>query len=246
MRGFINHLREFLEQGEFNAFTTTFENLHGLNQLPGLACQRLMADGYGFGAEGDWKTAALVRAMKVMGAGLEGGTSFMEDYTYHMDPLQPLVLGAHMLEVCPSIATGKVRLETYPLGIGGKDDPARLIFEAAIGPAINVSVVDMGNRFRMILNEVEAVDTPATLPKLPVARVVWKAKPDLATAAASWIFAGGAHHTGYSQAVRRDHIVDYASMAGVELISIGDSTTVEEIKNEIRWNEVYYHIAKGI
>lgn len=238
-------LRAFLEHGGFSAFTTTFENLYGLEQLPGLACQRLMADGYGFGAEGDWKTAALIRAMKVMGAGLAGGTSFMEDYTYHMDPARPLVLGSHMLEVCPSIAGGEIRLETHSLGIGGKDDPARLIFESAKGPGINVSVIDMGNRFRIILNEVESVAAPADLPNLPVARVVWEAKPDLATAAASWIYAGGSHHSGYSQAVIRDHIVDYASMAGVELLSIGEGSTVEGIRNEIRWNEVYYHLSKG-
>ena len=239
-------MRRFLEDGGFQAFTTTFENLHGLDQLPGLACQRLMADGYGFGAEGDWKTAALLRSMKVMGAGLEGGCAFMEDYTYHMDPDRPLVLGAHMLEVCPSIAEGDVRLEVQPLGIGGKDDPARLIFASPAGAAINVSVMDMGNRFRLVLNEVEAVKPPADLPKLPVARVVWEAKPDLATAAASWIFAGGAHHTGYSQAVNREHIADFAAMAGVELLCIGEGSTVEGIKNEIRWNEMYYHLARGL
>ncbi len=238
-------MREFLEDGGFGAFTTTFENLYGLDQLPGLACQRLMADGYGFGGEGDWKTAALVRAMKVMGAGMAGGTTFMEDYTYHMDPVRPLVLGAHMLEVCPSIAVGSVRLEAKPLGIGGKDDPARLVFESPRGPAINVSLMDMGNRFRFVLNEVEAVDAPADLPKLPVARVVWDAKPDLATAAAAWIHAGGAHHTGYSQALTREHITDFASMAGVELLTIGEGTTVANFRNEIRWNEVYYHLARG-
>ncbi|MCK4514103.1 MAG: L-arabinose isomerase, partial [Spirochaetaceae bacterium] len=162
-----------------------------------------------------------------------------------LDPTRPLVLGAHMLEVCPSIATGKIRLEAHPLGIGGKDDPARLIFEAAKGPAINVSVMDMGNRFRLVLNEVVTVPAPADLPKLPVARVVWDPKPELATAAASWIYAGGAHHTSYSQAVRREHIVDYADMVGVELLSIGEETTVENIRNQIRWNEMYYHLAKG-
>ena len=239
-------MRRFLEEGGFKAFTSTFENLYGLDQLPGLACQRLMADGYGFGAEGDWKTAALLRAMKVMGAGLEGGTAFMEDYTYHLDPQRPLVLGAHMLEICPSIATGPIRLDVQPLGIGGKDDPARLIFESPAGEAINVSIIDMGNRFRLVLNEVTAVDPPSDLPNLPVARVVWEAKPDLATAAASWIYAGGAHHTGYSQAVTREHITDYASMVGVELLNIGEGSTVEGIKNEIRWNEMYYHLARGL
>ncbi len=239
-------MRRFLEAGNFKAFTTTFENLHGLDQLPGLACQRLMADGYGFGAEGDWKTAALVRSMKVMGAGLEGGTAFMEDYTYHLDPKRPLVLGSHMLEICPSIAASPIWLETQPLGIGGKDDPARLIFNSPPGNAINVSIMDMGNRFRFVLNEVKAVEPPADLPKLPVARVVWEAKPDLATAAACWIYAGGAHHTGYSQSVTREHIIDFASMAGVELLNIGEGTSVEGIKNEIRWNEMYYHLARGL
>ena len=239
-------MRRFLEDGGFKAFTTTFENLYGLDQLPGLACQRLMADGYGFGGEGDWKTAALVRSMKVMGAGLQGGCAFMEDYTYHMDPKRPLVLGAHMLEICPSIATGPIRLEAQPLGIGGKDDPARLIFESPAGPAVNVSVMDMGNRFRMVLNDVEAVDPPADLPRLPVARVVWDPKPGLATAAASWIYAGGAHHSSYSQALTREHLSDYASMLGIELLKIGEGTTVEGIRNEIRWNEMYYHLAKGL
>jgi L-arabinose isomerase len=238
-------MRGFLEDGGFKAFTTTFENLHGIDQLPGLACQRLMADGYGFGGEGDWKTAALVRTMKVMGAGLPGGCTFMEDYTYHLDPENPLVLGAHMLEVCPSIATGAIRLEAQPLAIGDKDDPARLIFESPAGAAVNVSVMDMGSRFRIVLNEVEAVVPPADLPNLPVARVVWAAKPDLATAAASWIFAGGAHHAGYSQAITREHLTDFASMAGVELLCIGDGSTIEGIKNEIRWNDVYYHLARG-
>jgi len=239
-------IRRFLEEGGFKAFTTTFENLHGLAQLPGLACQRLMADGYGFGAEGDWKTAALVRSMKVMAAGLEGGTAFMEDYTYHMDPAHPMVLGAHMLEICPSIAEGPVRLEARPLGIGGKDDPARLIFDSPEGPAINVSIMDMGSRFRFALNEVQAVKPPQDLPELPVARVLWEPKPDLATAAASWIYAGGAHHAGYSQAVTREHMVDFASMAGVEIVCIGEGTTVEGIKNELRWNDMYYHLARGL
>jgi L-arabinose isomerase len=239
-------MRTFLEEGGFGAFTTTFENLHGLAQLPGLACQRLMADGYGFGAEGDWKTAALLRAMKVMAAGLPGGTSFMEDYTYHLDPARPLVLGAHMLEVCPSIASGEVRLEAHPLGIGGKDDPVRLVFAAATGPAINVSILDLGNRFRLVHNDVVTVDPPAEMPRLPVARVMWEPMPGLATSAEAWIHAGGAHHTGYSQAITAEHITDYAEMAGVELLSIGDGTTVAWIKDQIRWNELYYHLARGL
>ncbi len=239
-------IRRFLEKVGAKAFATCFEDLHGLDQLPGLACQRLMADGYGFGAEGDWKTAALVRALKVMGAGLKRGTSFMEDYTYHFDPERPLVLGAHMLEICPSIASGPIHLEAKPLGIGGKDDPARLIFESATGSGFNLSVMDMGNRFRFVLNEVEAVKAPADLPRLPVARVLWDPKPNLAVAAASWIYAGGSHHSCYSQALTREHIEDFASMAGVELLCIGEGSTVEGIKNHIRWNEMYYHLAKGI
>ncbi|HEX2906078.1 MAG TPA: L-arabinose isomerase, partial [Phototrophicaceae bacterium] len=194
-------MRHFLEAGNFKAFTTTFENLYGLEQLPGLAVQRLMADGYGFGGEGDWKTAALVRAMKVMSAGLTGGTSFMEDYTYHLHPDGAKVLGAHMLEVCPSIADDRPSLEVHPLGIGGKADPARLVFNVCDGPAINVSLMDMGSRFRVVVNEVDVIQPDAPLPKLPVARAVWVPRPNLKVAAAAWIYAGGAHHTGFSQSL---------------------------------------------
>ena len=194
-------LRAFLEAGGFKGFTDTFEDLHGLRQLPGLAVQRLMADGYGFGAEGDWKTCALLRAMKVIGAGLPGGTSFMEDYTYHLEPKGHLVLGAHMLEICESIAAGKPSLEIHPLGIGGREDPVRLVFDAPAGPALNASLIDLGNRFRLLVNEVDVVKPPQPLPKLPVARAVWKCRPDFKTACAAWIHAGGAHHTGFSYAV---------------------------------------------
>ncbi|MCB0586925.1 MAG: L-arabinose isomerase, partial [Phaeodactylibacter sp.] len=194
-------MRTFLEEGGFTAFTDTFENLHGLEQLPGIAVQRLMADGYGFGAEGDWKTAALVRCMKVMGAGLNGGNSFMEDYTYHFNPGNNQVLGAHMLEICPSIASGKPSCEIHPLGIGGKASPVRLVFNSGSGPALNASLIDMGNRFRLLANTVEAVEPEKPLPKLPVARVLWKPKPSLQTGAAAWIYAGGAHHTCYSQSL---------------------------------------------
>jgi L-arabinose isomerase len=234
-------MRAFLEDGGFKGFTTTFENLYGLKQLPGLAVQRLMADGFGFGAEGDWKTAALVRAMKVMGAGLEGGTSFMEDYTYHLEPGNTKVLGAHMLEVCSSIASDTPSLDMQPLSIGGKADPARLVFEAAEGSAINVSVMDMGNRFRMVVNEVDVVEPDAPLPHLPVARVVWVPKPNLKTAAAAWIFAGGAHHTSFSQGVTTAHMRDFAEMADVEFLVIDGATEVNEFKKELRWNEAYYH-----
>ncbi len=239
-------MRAFLQEGDFKAFTTTFEDLHGLVQLPGLAVQRLMADGYGFGAEGDWKTAALVRAMKVMGAGLEGGTTFMEDYTYHFGDGGMKVLGAHMLEVCESIAEQKPSLEIHPLGIGGKADPVRLVFNVRNGPAINASVLDMGSRFRMLVNEVDAVPPDKPMPKLPVARVVWVPRPNLKTAAAAWILAGGAHHTGFSQSVTQEHLEDFATMAGMEFLLIGKDTNLPEFKKELRWNDLYYHLAKGL
>jgi L-arabinose isomerase len=239
-------MRAFLEKGNFKAFTTTFEDLHGLPQLPGLAVQRLMADGYGFGAEGDWKTAALVRAMKVMAAGLPGGVSFMEDYTYDLDAAAPKVLGAHMLEVCRSLAGPKPALEIHPLSIGGKSDPPRLVFDVAAGPAINATLLDMGNRFRMVVSEVDVVKPPQALNKLPVARAVWIPRPNLKTAAAAWILAGGAHHTGFSQALTREHLEDFAGMAGIEFLSIDGSTDLSEWKKEIRWNETYYLLARGL
>src|SRR5258708_14816020 len=210
-------LRSFLSEGGFKGFTTTFEDLHGLKQLPGLAVQRLMADGYGFGAEGDWKTCALLRAMKVIADGLPGGTSFMEDYTYHLSPEGHQVLGSHMLEVCESIAAGKPSLEVHPLGIGGKEDPVRLVFNAHTGAAINASMIDLGNRFRLIVNEVDAVEPLEPLPKLPVARAVWKCRPDFKTACAAWIYAGGAHHTGYSYFLTAKPMKVLAQIAGVEL-----------------------------
>ena len=233
-------MRAFLEDGGFKGFTTTFEDLYGLAQLPGVAVQRLMADGYGFGAEGDWKTAALVRAMKVMAAGLPGGTSFMEDYTYHLEPGNMKVLGAHMLEVCPSIADGGVSLEMHPLSIGGKDDPARLVFNVADGPGVNASIIDMGSRFRMLVNPVDVVAPDAPLPKLPVARVVWVPKPNLKVGAAAWILAGGAHHTGFSMALTSEHLEDFAEMAGIECIMIDEDTTLRGLKNELRWNAAAY------
>jgi L-arabinose isomerase len=239
-------LRAFLQEGGFGAFTTTFEDLHGLAQLPGLAVQRLMADGYGFGAEGDWKTAALVRALKVMSSGLKGGTSFMEDYTYHLDPKGPKVLGAHMLEVCASIAEGRPALEVHPLGIGGKDDPARLVFNVAEGPALNASMIDLGNRFRLVVNAVDVVPPDAALPKLPTARAVWVPRPNLKVAAAAWIHAGGAHHTAFSQALTPEHLEDYAGMAGIELLLIDETTAIRDLQKELRWNEAYYHLAKGL
>lgn len=233
-------LRKFLEEGGFKAFSDTFEDLHGMVQLPGLAVQRLLADGYGFAGEGDWKTAALVRAFKVMGAGLAGGNGFMEDYTYHFDPNNELVLGSHMLEIDASLAATKPTLEVHPLGIGGKADPARLVFNVAGGAALNASIVDMGNRFRMIVNEVEAVDVQNDLPNLPVARVLWKPLPDMKTGCAAWIYAGGAHHTAYSQNLSAETIQDFADMAGIEFLRIGKDTKLDQFRNEIRWNEAAY------
>ncbi|MFA7343268.1 MAG: L-arabinose isomerase [Terrimicrobiaceae bacterium] len=238
-------LRTFLEVGGFKGFTTTFEDLHGLRQLPGIAVQRLMAKGYGFGAEGDWKTAALLRAMKVMASDLGGKTSFMEDYTYHLEPGSHLVLGSHMLEVCESIAALRPSCEVHPLGIGGKEDPVRLVFDAPAGPALNATLVDLGNRFRLLVGEVDAVRPPQPLPKLPVARAVWKCRPDFKTACAAWIHAGGAHHTGFSYAVTREHLEDFAAMAGVEFLAIGNGTNLENFLKELRFNEVYHHLAGG-
>ena len=237
-------MRTFLESENFKGFTTTFEDLYGLEQLPGLAVQRLMADGYGFGAEGDWKTAALVRAMKVMSSGLDGGVSFMEDYTYHLEPGGMKVLGAHMLEVCPSIAVGKPSLEIHPLSIGGKADPARLVFDVPDGQAVNASIIDLGNRFRMIVNPVKVVTPDAPLPKLPVARVVWIPDPNLKIGAAAWILAGGAHHTGFGQAITAEHLEDFASMADIEFLQIDENTTLSDLKKELRWNDVYYFLEK--
>lgn len=233
-------LRGFLSDGDCIGFTDTFEDLHGLRQLPGIAVQRLMADGYGFGAEGDWKTAALVRAMKTMADGLPGGTSFMEDYTYHFDPSGMRVLGAHMLEVCPSITSARPACRIHPLGIGDKDDPVRLVFTADPGPALNASIIDLGNRFRMLVNTVDTVTPPEDLPRLPVARALWRPEPDLPTAAAAWIHAGGAHHTGYSTALTVDHLDDFAAMAGIELAVIDADTRLRQFRNELRWSDAAY------
>ncbi len=234
-------MSNFLEDNNLKAFTTTFENLHGLKQLPGLAVQRLMKAGYGFGAEGDWKTAALVRAMKVMGCGLKGGTSFMEDYTYHLEENNNRVLGAHMLEVCESIAEETPSLEIHPLDIGGKADPVRLVFNTAPGSALNASIVDMGGRFRMIVNTVEAVRADEQLPELPVARVLWEPKPDLNTSATAWILAGGAHHTSFSQVITVEHLQDFAEMADVELLLIDNNTDIGKFKKELKLNKIYYN-----
>lgn len=237
-------MRAFLEQGGFKAFTTTFEDLHGLVQLPGFAVQRLMADGYGFGAEGDWKTSALLRSMKVMAIGLKGGTSFMEDYTYHLYPGSAKVLGAHMLEVCESIAKETPKVEIHKLGIGGKADPIRSTFTVAPGNALNASLIDMGNRFRLIVNEVEVVDRDEPMPKLPVASALWVPKPNLEIAAGAWILAGGAHHTSFSQAIPAQCLEDFSEMADIEYLLINNATNISDFKKEIRWNEVYYHLMK--
>jgi L-arabinose isomerase len=239
-------LRRFLEAGSFTAFTDTFEDLHGLTQLPGLAVQRLMADGYGFAAEGDWKTAAMVRAMKVMSAGLEGGVSFMEDYTYHLADENELILGAHMLEVCPSIAGGRPRLEIHPLSIGGKADPVRLVFDAHPGPAIAACITDMGSRFRMVAAVVDVVPPVQALPKLPVARAVWQPRPDLRTSATAWIYAGGSHHTSLGYAVTQDQLRDFAAMSSLELLVIDEETALDAFRDRLRWSDAYWRLAEGL
>ncbi|HEY3589611.1 MAG TPA: L-arabinose isomerase, partial [Buttiauxella sp.] len=234
-------MKQFLVQGGFNAFTTTFEDLHGLKQLPGLAVQRLMQQGYGFAGEGDWKTAALLRIMKVMATGLTGGTSFMEDYTYHFENGNDMVLGSHMLEVCPSIALAeKPILDVQHLGIGGKEDPARLIFSTKTGPALNASLIDLGDRFRLLVNCVDTVEAPHQLPKLPVANALWKAQPDLPTASEAWILAGGAHHTVFSQSLTLDDMRLFSELHGIELTVIDNDTRLPAFKDSLRWNEVYY------
>ncbi len=239
-------LRALLEEGGFTAFTTTFEDLHGMKQLPGLAVQRLLEDGYGFAGEGDWKTAALTRIMKVMADGLAGGTSFMEDYTYHLDPANPLVLGAHMLEICPSLASEVPKIEIHPLGIGGKEDPCRMVFDCAAGEAVNASIIDLGSRFRFLVNEVECITPENALPHLPVARVLWKPLPDLKTATAAWIYAGGAHHTVLSYALTSEHLEDFSEIAKIELSVIDEDTRLRSYRNELRQQDLYFHLAQGI
>jgi L-arabinose isomerase len=239
-------LRDFMTSGGYGAITDTFENLAGLKQLPGIAAQRLMADGYGFGAEGDWKTAVMVRLVKVMSRGLPGGTSFMEDYTYDLDPKGPKVLGAHMLEVCPTISDRKPSLEIHPLSIGGRSDPVRLVFDAGSGPAIVAALMDMGDRFRIIVNEIDLVPPDKPMARLPVGRAVWKPRPDFSTATESWLMAGGSHHTVLSRAIGAEALADFAEMAGVEFLRIGADTTVEAFQKELHWNEAYYRLAAGL
>jgi L-arabinose isomerase len=238
-------LRSFLGDGGFGAFTTNFEDLGGLRQLPGLAVQRLMADGYGFGGEGDWKTSTLVAAVKAMNpAG--GGSSFMEDYTYHFGPGEQKILGAHMLEVCPSIAAGRPRCEIHPLGIGGREDPVRLVFDAATGPAVVMGLADLGDRFRLVANEIDVVGPDEPLDCLPVARAVWKPRPSLSTSAESWLIAGGPHHTVLTRSVDSETLRDFAQILGVELALIDSSTTTASFSDHLRWNAAYRRLAAGL
>jgi len=233
-------LKEMLEAERAGAFTTTFQDLYGLPQLPGLACQRLMEQGYGFGAEGDWKQSMLTRAAKVMAQGLSGGVSFMEDYTYHFEPGNEAALGAHMLEICPSIAEKKPRIEVHPLGIGGKADPARMVFNAAPGPSVLATLIDLGGRFRMIVNEIETVKIENEMPKLPVARALWKPYPSLAGAAEAWIICGGAHHSVYSSALSAEYFRDFAEMSGIEFVLIDKNTVADKLRDELRRSEAYW------
>jgi L-arabinose isomerase len=235
-------MRAFLKEKQLGAFTTTFEDLYGMDQLPGLACQRLMAEGYGFGAEGDWKTAAMVRVMKVMGRGLAGGASLMEDYTYHLAKGEERILGSHMLEICPSIAEHKPTLEVHPLGIGGKADPCRLVFAAGPGAGVNATLVDMGGRMRLVVNDLDVVRPSAPTPKLPVACAVWIPKPDFKRGCEAWILAGGAHHSAFTQALTAEHLETFASMVGIEMIHINAETRIPALKKELRWNDAAYKL----
>ncbi|WP_166336850.1 L-arabinose isomerase [Sphingobacterium chungjuense] len=237
-------LQQFLEEGDFKGFSNTFEDLHGMKQLPGIATQRLMEAGFGYAGEGDWKTAALVRAAKVMSSGMAGGSAFMEDYTYHLDPNNSMVLGAHMLEVDPVLAADKPSLEVHPLGIGGKEDPARLVFNAKGGDALNASLVDMGDRFRLVVNTVEAKEFENDLPKLPVARVLWEPKPDMKTGCSAWIYAGGAHHTVYSQNLTSEYFHDFAKIANIECVIIDEDTNLKSFEKELLWGELAYKLKK--
>ena len=239
-------MRTFLTDGGFDAFTTNFEDLGGLRQLPGLAVQRLMADGFGFGAEGDWKTAVLLRATKVMAAGLPGGTSFMEDYTYHLVPGEEKILGAHMLEVCPTITTQQASLEIHPLSIGGREDPVRLRFTADPGPAVVAGISDLGDRFRLTVNEIDVVEPDEDLPSLPVACAVWEPRPSLSTSAETWLMAGAPHHTVLSKAIGSEVFEDFAEMTRTELVVIDADTTPRSFQRELRWNAAYHRLAESL
>lgn len=239
-------LRGFLVDGGFGAFTTNFQDLGGLRQLPGLAVQRLMAEGYGFGGEGDWKTSVLLHTVKAMSEGLPGGSSFMEDYTYDLGRQPAVILGSHMLEVCPTIAKDRPRVEIHPLGIGDREDPVRLIFDANPGPAVVVGIADLGDRFRLVANQITVIDPPQPLPQLPVARAVWEPAPDLETSTEAWLTAGGPHHTVLTRALTMDHLTDLADILGTELTVIDDHTTVGRFKQELRWNQAYYRFSQGL
>ena len=240
-------LKKFLKLTGASAFTTNFQDLHGMKQLPGLACQRLMEEGFGFAGEGDWKTAGMVRVLKIMANGMienGNGVSFMEDYTYNLEENNMLNLGSHMLEVCPTIAETKPTLEVHPLGIGGKQDPARLVFNGKSGKSLVCSIVDMGNRMRLIANDLETVTPPQKFEKLPVARVLWKPLPDFTTSCEAWILAGGGHHTAYTNVLNIEYLKDFAEITGIELVHIGENTTISSIRNELRWNEAYWSMKK--
>lgn len=233
-------IKRFMDERGFTAFHTNFEDLQGLRQLPGLASQDLMRLGYGFGAEGDWKVAAMTRVLKAMTADLGGGTAFMEDYTYHFEPGNEMIMGAHMLEVCPTIAQTKPEIQVHPLGIGGREDPARLVFKSKPGAAIVVSLVDMGTHLRMIVNDIECVEQVNEMPKLPVSGVLWKPMPNLKTSAEAWIYAGGAHHSVLSYDVTAEMMRDFAEMAGIEFVHINKDTKIADFRRELQYNAVIY------
>jgi L-arabinose isomerase len=233
-------ISNFLKDSGYHAYTNTFEDLHGMEQLPGIGSQRLMHKGYGFGAEGDWKTAGLLHVMKYMAKGLSGGNSFMEDYTYHFEPGNEIILGSHMLEICPSIADDNISCEVHPLGIGGKEDPVRLVFNAKAGMALNASLVDLGNRFRLILHKVEGVEVKEKFPKLPNARALWKSLPSIEIGLHSWLLAGGAHHTVYSQNLDVNFMKEFGELLGIETLVIDENTTIDNFKKDLMINEIYY------
>ncbi|MEC0303903.1 L-arabinose isomerase [Terribacillus saccharophilus] len=231
-------LKRFLDRGGYQAFSTNFEDLHGMKQLPGLAVQHLMAQGYGFAGEGDWRTAALVRLLKAMAN--NDRTSFMEDYTYHLEEGNELILGSHMLEVCPTVAANRPSIQVHPLGIGGKEDPARIVFDGIAGEAVNVSIIELGGRFRMIINKVDAVESEKETPNLPVAKVLWKPQPSLSEATEAWIYAGGAHHTALSFALTAEQLEDFAELVGIECVTIDNNTTLKQFRKELQWNQVVW------
>lgn len=231
-------MKRFLDRGGYQAFSTNFEDLHGMKQLPGLAVQHLMAQGYGFAGEGDWRTAALVRLLKAMANNEK--TSFMEDYTYHLEEGNELILGSHMLEVCPTVAADRPSIQVHPLGIGGKEDPARIVFDGIAGEAINVSIIELGGRFRMVINKVDAVEAEKDTPNLPVAKILWKPQPSLSEATEAWIYAGGAHHTALTFALTAEQLEDFAEMVGIECVTIDNATSLKQFRKELEWNKAVW------